>query len=101
MAKLINTPVYEFSQNFFSLVNVLCIVILQSIENQSESLLISWMFLMLFVNILLLVELVIDFLVFGIVEAYKQHLRVSIETICQIINAFMMAEFFYSTVVNE
>jgi len=43
---------------------------------------------MTIINLLFLFESVIDILVFGFVKAYAQHLRISFETICQILNFY-------------
>lgn len=48
------------------------------------------MFIQIFINMLLLIELVADLIVFGPVKAYKQHFRAWPETICQIINATLV-----------
>ena len=59
------------------------------------------MFAMHIVNLLMFVELVIDWVVFGCKNAYRNHLRVSVETVCQIINGFLLYDFFYSTIINK
>jgi len=45
---------------------------------------------MMILNSCFLLELIIDLIVFGVVNAYKQHFRTWIETICSVINLCMM-----------
>lgn len=74
---------------------------MQSYQNPMLNEIKVWIFAMLFVNFFFLIELVIDWIVFGFSEAYKQHLRVTVETICQVINLPLTYSFWYTNNINK
>lgn len=78
-----NQPAYEFCQNVLTVLNVALIIVMTSITSSGGvDTFRNWMFIQIFVNLLLLVELVADLIVFGPIKAYSQHFRAWPETVC-------------------
>jgi len=93
LAGLMTSPHYELAQNITSLLNVVLILINDFIENKTARYIKIWMIVMMIINIFFLLETVLDIIVFGIVKAYKQHLRIWFETVCQIMNTYLFFTF--------
>lgn len=89
-----NSPHYEFAQNVTSLLNMCFIMVNEVIKIKSESYLQIWFICMIIINCIFGLELFIDILINGFYKAYSQHLRVWFESICQIINIFLMINFY-------
>ena len=88
-----NKPQYELAQNIFSLICIVFIIIQESVADKSANFVTTWMVGMILLNALFLLELLTDFLVFGFVNAYRQHFRAWIESICQVVNLFLIVEY--------
>jgi len=95
LAGLMTSPHYELAQNITSLLNVVLILINDFIENKTAQYIKIWMIVMMIINIFFLLETVLDIIVFGIVKAYKQHLRIWFETVCQIMNTYLCFAFLH------
>ena len=89
-----DTPHYELAQNITSLLNMVFIVVNEFIQDKSIYYLQIWFLLMIVTNNIFLLELILDFIVIGVKKAFSNHLRVPIETICQIMNIYLMFDFF-------
>ena len=90
-----NMPQYELGQNIFSLICIIFIVIQENVVDKSSNFINTWMFGMIFLNTLFHLELLCDLIVFKL-DAYKQHFRAWIETMCQVINNWLIYEYLTS-----
>ena len=79
---MFETPQYELGQNLMTLVNVMCIIYIQEIENHSIGRMKYWMYVQIVLNILWLFELISDFVLRGPMTAFKKQFRVWPETVC-------------------
>lgn len=91
---IMKTPGYELLQNFLSMFNLLFVAANDFMATKPEIYIKYWMCTMICINNFFLFELIVDLVFFGIINAFKHHLRVWFETVCQIVNIYGMIHFF-------
>lgn len=94
LSMILNMPQYELLQNFLSLFNLLFIAINDFMTTKSSNYVKTWMLVMIGMNNFFLLELIVDLVFFGVINAFKNHLRVWFEIVCQALNIFAMIKFF-------
>ena len=87
-------PKYELTMNIVTIVNVFSIFArsLQSTANYKT--IHYWMIAQIVLNTFFLLEMITDWFVAGIKNAYIYHFRTSIETLCQILSIPSLIFFF-------
>lgn len=67
---IFDTPQYELIQNLLSMINLLFIAINDFLTTKEANYMMTWMIIMIWINNIFLLELIIDFVFFGIKKAF-------------------------------
>ena len=88
MTRAMNAPPYEMTMTMVAIINIWSIVV-RDLLSYDLNYVYGWCFIQIFLNIILLFEVIIDYCSAGSLSlAFSTKFRVGPETICQILNVY-------------